>query len=185
MSSSDEPSPLFVKTVQAFAPAILWIGRTFLRWNRLDHIDMVELETPISDVIELYGEPVESKPDEDFTEATCHTFSAGPFHEAVISEWNGKACSITYWSAYSAPTPDLKHMLETYGKGIGWNDVETGYWYFRKDDGVRLWCSAIPAIGVATTQYLKTAGAAKRAKQERNEGEQAGGGQAATRSESI
>jgi hypothetical protein len=176
MKSSDEPSPLFMlflKTVQTFAPAIVWFGRTFLRWDRLSHIDLVELETPISDVIELYGEPVESEPDEDFTEATCHTFSIGLFHEAVISEWKGKACSITYWSAYSAPTPDLKHMLKIYGKSIGWNDVETGYWYFRKDDEVRLWCSAAPAIGVATTQYLKMAGDAKSAKREQIE-EQAG-----------
>lgn len=116
--------------------------------------------------------PLESKEDEDFAEATIHTFSIRPFHEVVISEWNGKACSITYWSAYAAPNPDLKCMLETYGKGIGWNDVETGYWYFRKDDKVRLWCSVVPAIGVATTEYLNAAGDAKRAKREQTESEQ-------------
>lgn len=172
MSDTSEPSPLFVKTVQALAPAILWFGRTFLRWNRLEKIERVELESPISKVIEFYGDPIESKQHEDLEASVIHTFSVGPFHEAVISEWNGKACSITYWSAHAAPLQDLKCMLETYGGEVGWNDTEPGYWYFRKDGRVRLWCSGVPAIGVATTEYLIAAGDAKRAKQEESENRQ-------------
>ena len=164
MTDTKKPSSLLLKMIHAFAPVILWFGRMFLQWNRLNHIKRVKLKTPISDVIELYGEPSESTSNEDFPGVTTHTFHPGPFHEAVICEWQGKACSITFWSAYAAPTPDLKCMLETYGDGIGWKVAETGYWYFRKDDNVRLWCSAIPAIGVATTEYLKAKGEAKRAK---------------------
>ncbi len=170
MSETGEPSPLFVKTVQAVAPAILWFGRTFLRWNRLDRIQRLGLEALIADAFEVYGEPTESKPNADFPEATTYTFHPGPFHEVVISEWRGRACSITFWSAHAAPTPDLNCMLETYGQGIGWKDVETGYWYFRSDDKVRLWCSAAPAIGVATSEYLKAEGEAKRANRKINQG---------------
>jgi hypothetical protein len=165
MSETSEPSPLFVRTVRAFAPAILWFGRTFLRLNRLEKIERVELEAPISKAIELYGDPTESKPHADLDGATTYTFSVVPFHEAVITEWKGKACSITYWSAYSAPLADLKCMLGTYGKDVGWHDTEPGYWYFRKDGLVRLWCSGVPAIGVATTEFLIAAGDAKRAKE--------------------
>ena len=163
-------NPLLVKTIQACAPAILWLGRVIFRWNRLDRIELVELEAPIADVIKLYGEPLESKPDEHFAEVTTHTFSASPYHEVVISEWKGKACSITYWSAHAAPNADLKCMGDFYGKDVGWDEAERGYWYFRKDNKVRLWCSAVPAIGVATTEYLIAAGDAKRAKEEQAAG---------------
>jgi len=163
MSEAKAPSSILEKTVQIFAPVILWFGRTCLQWNRLDHIKRVELESLITDVIDIYGEPIESNPTEDFPEATTHTFQPGLYHEAVICEWRGKACSITYWSSHASPTQDLKCMFETYGKGIGWREVETGYWYFRKDDKVRLWCSAIPAIGVATTEYMEAKGQAKKA----------------------
>lgn len=164
MSDNDALSPFVVKVLQTLAPPILWFGRNFLGWNKLDHVELVALGTPIEEVIKLYGEPLESKKDEDFDEATIHTFSAGPFHEAVISEWQGKAWSITYWSAYSSPAADLQCMLKFFGEGIGWDNVETGYWFFRNDNKVRLWCSAVPAIGVATVDYMYAESDAKNAK---------------------
>jgi hypothetical protein len=58
---------------------------------------------------------------------------------------------------------DLKCMLETYGEEVGWDNTEAGYWYFRKDGRVRIWCSAMPANGVATTEFLNAESDAKKA----------------------
>lgn len=163
MTDQAERIPLYLKVLGRIAPGILWFGRVFLKWNRLDHIDLIPLETPMEQVIEESGEPIETEPNEKFPESIRYTFNASPFHEAVICEWRGKACSITYWSSHSAPIPDLKHMLKKYRGDSLWNDTEPGYWYFREDGKVRLWCSVAPAIGVATTEYLKASSDAERA----------------------
>lgn len=167
MSEQELPPPSGAKTLRAFAPVILWFGRSFLGWNRLDHITRVDLGCTISEVVEFYDDPIKSGPDEDFPEAKQYTFQVGAFHEAVISEWNGKVCSITYWSSHAAPTPDLRCMFETYGQGVGWNEIGAGYWYYRKDEKVRLWCSAIPAIGVATAEFLEAKADAKKQAREK------------------
>ncbi|WP_050026348.1 hypothetical protein [Verrucomicrobium sp. BvORR034] len=46
-------------------------------------------------------------------------------------------------------------MFEGYKEGNGWQVMTEGYWYQRSDGRVRLWCSAIPAIGVAYTDFLR------------------------------
>ena len=143
-----------VKILRATAPWILWFGWHVLKWNRLENIDLIDLDTPIDEVISVYGDPIESEPVEEFPEAVQHTFSAGPLHEAVVVEWNGKVGLITYWSAHADPNRDLKCMLAKYGKKIGWDEVEQGYLCIRKDGKVRLWCSVAPAIGVATVEYF-------------------------------
>ena len=45
-------------------------------------------------------------------------------------------------------------MLDRYRDGSQWRVMEEGYWYQREDDKIRLWCSAIPAIGVAYVDFL-------------------------------
>ena len=165
MSDSEELSPFLRKIAMALSPSIFWFGRVFLKWNRLEHIQLIPLGTPIADVITTYGDPIESTLHEDLEGAMCYTFQPSAFHEVIITEWKGVACSIVYWSSHSAPIPDLKHVLSQYVGDSEWNDTEPGYWYFRKDGAVRLWCSVAPAIGVATTQYLELSGEAKRTKQ--------------------
>ena len=133
---------------------VLWIGRTFLGWGRLESIDLIDLGASLTDVIATYGEPAESEPDKYLSDATLHTFNVGPFHEAIIVEWNNKVCWITYCSAYGNPNRDLKCMLNKYGQGVGWNELEPGYVCIRKDGQVWLRCSAAPAISVETDEYL-------------------------------
>ena len=133
---------------------VLWFGRKFLGWGRLDSIELVELGASFENVIALYGDPVESERDKYLPDATLHTFNVSPFHEAVIVEWNKKVCWITYWSAYGNPNRDLKCMLDKYGQGVGWNELEAGYVCIRKDGQVWLRCSAAPAISVETAEYL-------------------------------
>ncbi len=149
--------------IRLLARPILWFGRCFLGWARLEAIDHLELGASIEEVIALYGQPVESSASEEIAKATSYTFAVGLFHEVVLTAIDGKVVQLTYWSQYAAPIHDLRWMLETYGKGIGWNEVERGYWYWRKDGRVRLWCSGIPAIGVGTKEYFE----AKRASTEK------------------
>ena len=154
MKDGNRLSPFVAKILRIAAPCILWFGRHFLKWNRLENIDLIDLDLPISEVIAAYGDPIHSEPDEEFPEAISHTFLAGPFHEAVVVQWNGKVCLVTYWSAHPDPNRDVKCMLQKYGQGIGWEEVEKGFLCVRKDGKVRLWCSVAPAIGVATTEYF-------------------------------
>lgn len=120
----------------------------------LASITMVKLNQPISKAYDIYGEPIKAEKHDKNHEATTYTFPIGEFHEAVISEWNNVIQSITYWSQFSIPGPDLSHMLKQYSDGHGWDLVEEGYLYQRKDRKVRLWCSAMPAIGVGNVEFL-------------------------------
>jgi len=154
MDGDNQLSPFVVKIRRAITPCALWFARYFLKMNRLEEIDLIDLDTPIDEVISLYGDPIDSEPDEGFPEATSHTFSAGLFHEAVVVEWNRKVSLVAYWSAHADPNRDLECMLDKYGKEIGWDEVEQGYLCIRKDGKVQLWCSVAPAIGVAAVEYL-------------------------------
>jgi hypothetical protein len=48
-------------------------------------------------------------------------------------------------------------MLKYYQENSRWSLLEQGYWYVRDDGKLKLWCSAIPAIGVAYAKFLSTA----------------------------
>lgn len=136
--------------------AILWCARTFLKVDRLERIELVDLGMPIEDVFALYDydEPVESEPDQYLPAATVHTMTAGPFHTVVVVEWKGKVCLVAYLPDYPHPNRDLKCMLDKYGQGIGWRELEPGYVCIRNDDQVWLRCSAGPGISVETVEYL-------------------------------
>jgi hypothetical protein len=138
-----------------------WAGRVFRGDHRLEKLELVPLLVPIADAISLYGEAVESKASAEFPESTEYSFEATAYHGVVIYEWKGLIHSITYWSAYADPGRDLVHMLKQYGGGQQWNVLTEGYLSQRADGKVRLWCSAVPAIGVGTADFLAAQGAAK------------------------
>lgn len=154
-SDTDRLQQALEKIIVFTAPFSFWFGCRFLGWGRLQNVQTIKLDAPIETVINTYGPPIESEPTEDYPGAITHTFHAGNFHKAVVNEVEGKARLITYWSNHASPIPDLKFMFDTYGEGIGWREVERGYWYWRQDDKVRLWCSVAPAIGVATSDYFE------------------------------
>lgn len=141
---------------------LLWSGRALFKWHRLDRILLVELGAPIGEVFALYdyGYPVTSLPDENLPGATVHTLTAGLFHTAVVVQWNGRVCCVAYWSEYPDRQRDLKCMLDKYGQGLGWKELEPGYVCVRNDNRVWLRCSAAPAISVETAEYLAAKGAA-------------------------
>jgi len=124
--------------------------------HRLESVEMLPLGASIDEAIKLYGEPFEKKPSEDALEITEYGFWVGSYHEAVIFEYQGKVQSITYWSAKSDPGRDLRCMLDRYKEDSHWRVMEEGFWYQRMDEKLRLWCSAIPAIGIAYVDFLET-----------------------------
>jgi hypothetical protein len=151
---------LLKKCRRILAVVLLWFARVFLKLNRLENIDLIDLGAPMEDVISAYGDPIKSERDEKVPDAIVHTFSASPFHEAVVVQWNGSVSWITYWSAYPNPDRDLKCMLKHYGKDLGWDVREPGYLCVRKDGKVWLRGSVAPALSVETIEYLKAKQAA-------------------------
>lgn len=123
--------------------------------HRLESLPTLALGSKVAEAVKLYGEPLTSEPSEDSPEITQHSFAAGNYHEVVASEWKGLIQSITYWSAKSDPARDLHFMLNSYRGASEWNVMEEGYWYQRQDGVIRLWCSAMPAIGVAYVEFLR------------------------------
>lgn len=132
-----------------------WLARTFFGMHRLESLEPVKLGAPIDDALRLYGAPLEQQPSDKIPGALSYTFSVELFHETVMTAIDGRVVHITYWSEYPDPARDLRWMLDTYGEGVEWNLVEAGYWYWRKDGRVRLWCSAAPGIGVGTREYFE------------------------------
>lgn len=123
--------------------------------HRLQTIEKLPLGSSLGEAIALYGDPIETEPDDDAPQITTHTFAVGDYHEVVASEWKTTIQSITYWSLKADPGRDLDCMLSAYGESSGWQVMDKGYWYQRKDGVIRLWCSAIPVIGVAFVDFLR------------------------------
>jgi hypothetical protein len=135
---------------------LLWYYRVILKANRLDALDMVELGCPLAKVISLYEAPPKaSEPLEEFPEATRHEFHAGPYHLLGVVEWRERIVSVTYESLFPEPNRDLRCALVAYGEGIGWREIERGYLCIRKDEEVRLWCSAFPVITVENEEFFR------------------------------
>ena len=133
-----------------------WIACTIGKLNKMDRLennDAIPLGSTIEDASNLYGEPIAIEKSDSFPDSTEYTFRMSPFHECVIWEWNGLVHSIVYFAEVSYPDPDLKFMFETYSENHSWDTVNQGYLYCRDDRLVRIWCSAMPPIGVATMEF--------------------------------
>lgn len=121
--------------------------------HRLERVEMIELRATIAHAIEVYGEPLESSSSEGFDAATAHEFAISRFHCATVIEWNELVHGLTYWSLTADPGRDLDAMFRFYGQGDSWCTLTAGYAYVRSDRTCHLWCSAMPAIGVESTEY--------------------------------
>ncbi|MCP4679263.1 MAG: hypothetical protein GY854_28000 [Deltaproteobacteria bacterium] len=152
MNAHDLTDSLFRRLLAAASPE--WLDRFLWKQNRLEKINTVALRVLVSDAVSLYGPALSSQPCDEFPRATRHIFHASPYHRVLIWEWNEAIHSVTYKCSHAAPARDLKYMQKQYGQGHSWVEFEQGYRYHREDGSVRLWCSAMPAIGVATDEYL-------------------------------
>ena len=132
----------------------------------LESLQLLELEASLEAAKELYGDPSQAAPDDDFPEATTLVFAPDELHELVVTSWKGQVHQVVYWFADPSPDDDILHIGKFYGAGKGWDELNPGYLYYRKDGEIRLWCSALPAIGVGTNEYFAAESAWKRAHEE-------------------
>jgi hypothetical protein len=133
--------------------------------SSLEDLTLIELGTQIESAIELYGDPIEKSPHETFPEVLRYVFSPDENHEIVINSWKGIVHEVIYWFEEPSPDEDLVFIARHYGQDHEWNELNPGYLYYRDDEQVRLWCSAIPAIGVGTIGYFKAQSKATAAQQ--------------------
>jgi len=131
--------------------------KCFLRLvNQFDEVPKIPLESPIEEALRLYGKPCEQKPYEDFPEVTEYGFLVTGRIDILVGEWQGKVHWISFWGRrWEDPGRDLQFVLDAYGEQIGWNELEKGYLYRRKDGKFLLNCSAMPVIGVKTAAYSR------------------------------
>jgi hypothetical protein len=130
----------------------------------LQDIPLLELGSTIADATTLYGPHTERRPNEDYPESECYSFEPSKFHAIDVWMWKSVVHAIVYYSAKGEPDLDLKTIFDKYGESQPWMTINEGYTYRRQDGHVRLWCSAMPAIGVGTESYMQTEGAHKSTK---------------------
>ncbi len=121
----------------------------------LEDIEQLKLGSTIDDANRLYGSCVEQEINEDFPESRCYSYVPTAFHIIDVWEWKSVVHAIVYYSAQGDPELDLATIRDTYGDQQDWTVINKGYNYRRADRQVQLWCSAMPAIGVGTEEYMQ------------------------------
>lgn len=121
----------------------------------LQDIPLLELGSVLDDATGLYGPHTETIPNEDFPESTGYSFEPTPYHLVDVWIWRSRVSAVVYHSAKGDPELDLETIMTKYGEKQEWKTINVGYTYLRADDRVRLWCSAVPAIGVGIEEYMQ------------------------------
>jgi hypothetical protein len=124
-----------------------------LRESTLYGVAMVPLRAPAESLVSTYGEPVLREPHDLRSDAERATFDTGDAL-VVATVWRGAVHEIVYVPSVSRPEYDLLTIVVRYAEGQKWKVLSEGYMYQREDDEVRLWCSVMPPIGVATCEFL-------------------------------
>ena len=120
----------------------------------LGDIDQIPLRSSIEVAIASYGNPYEQSVDNDLTNCECYSFEVRNFHLVELWVWKSTVHQILYTSPRGEASLDLQTVLDAYGKGQEWITLQKGYKYASGDESVRVWCSAMPVIGVATTEFV-------------------------------
>ncbi len=121
----------------------------------LQDVSLIPLGASLEDAKALYGAHVETISNEDFPEASGYSFEPSKFHAVDVWIWNSTVSAVVYHSAKGDPELDLETVWKRYGEGHEWKTVNQGYTYLRADGHVRIWCSAVPAIGVGFEEYMQ------------------------------
>ena len=121
----------------------------------LQDIPLLELGSTLTDATNLYGPYGEEIANDDFPEAKGYCFEPSSYHAIDVWIWKSRVVAIVYHSSQGEPDLDLKTMFNKYGANQQWKTINEGYTYLRSDGQVRLWCSAMPAIGVGNEEYMQ------------------------------
>ena len=122
----------------------------------LQDIPQLRLGSTVEDAINLYGPYTKKTKDQnDLPENELFTFNISNYHTIDVWVWKSEVHAIVYYSTGGDPEMDLETILTFYGETQGWLTINEGYNYRREDGKIRLWCSAMPAIGVGTEEYMQ------------------------------
>ncbi|MEM9644141.1 MAG: hypothetical protein AAF989_04025 [Planctomycetota bacterium] len=128
----------------------------------LQDLTLLSLGSTVDDAISRYGPFESEEPNEHLSQSSRYRFRLNDLHLVDVWQWNGRVHAVVYHSAKGDPDMDLKTMFKFYGEDKNWLEVNEGYTYDRDDKNVRLWCSAMPSIGVGTAEYMAANAKTKR-----------------------
>jgi len=122
--------------------------------NLLGDIDQIPLLSSLDAAVAAYGEPYEQTEDEKLPNTTRYSFDVQDRHLVEIWIWNSVVHQVLYTSPRGDDSLDLQTVFDAYGSGGEWVAMTEGYRYRSGDDSVRVWCSAMPVIGVGTKEFV-------------------------------
>jgi hypothetical protein len=132
----------------------VFVIRELFSLHLLEKIKPVALGVSYEKAVELWGDPDEEEECDEYENTIVYTFSPSWFHEANVFVKNDVIQSVAYFSDKPDPNRDLQFVMKEYSDGKEWNTLTEGYLYQRDDRARRLWCSAMPAIGVGISEFL-------------------------------
>jgi hypothetical protein len=120
----------------------------------LGDIVQIPLRCGLEEALAAYGEPYEHSVDGGLPDCECYSFEVRNFHLVELWVWKSAVHQILYTSPRGESSLDLQTVFDAYGSGKEWVTWEKGYLYASADNSVRVWCSAMPVIGVATSEFV-------------------------------
>ena len=120
----------------------------------LGDIVQIPLRCSLEEARAAYGEPYEHSVDDGLPDCECYSFEVRNFHLVELWVWKSAVHQILYTSPRGESSLDLQTVFDAYGSGKEWVTWEEGYLYASADNSVRVWCSAMPVIGVGTTEFV-------------------------------
>ncbi len=117
-------------------------------------IQQVPLGCGLDDALSAYGEPYEQWSDDDLPDTQTYSFEVQDLHLVQIWVWKSAVHQILFTSPRGDSSQDLQTVFDAYGGGEEWTTWTKGYRYASSDDSVRVWCSAMPVIGVGTKEFV-------------------------------
>lgn len=121
----------------------------------LQDIPLLDLGSTLEDATNLYGQHAEMIPSEGFPEAIGYSFEPSQYHAIDVWIWRSQVSAVVYHSAKGESDLDLKTVWNKYRETQEWKTINEGYTYLREDGRVRLWCSAVPTIGVGLEEFMR------------------------------
>ncbi|QDV59049.1 hypothetical protein [Rosistilla oblonga] len=134
----------------------------------LGDIPQIPLPCKLDDALKAYGEPYEQSEGDVLPDTQNYTFEVHDLHLVQIWVWKSEVHQILYTSPRGDGATDLQTVFDAYGDGKEWTTWTEGYLYASADDSLRVWCSALPMIGVGTKEFVHFRDAHKSAAKEQD-----------------
>lgn len=123
--------------------------------NLLEDIPQIPLRSELQAALDAYGVPYEQVAADDLPETQVVSFEVHNLHHVQVWVWKSAVHQILFTSPRGDADMDLQTVFSAYGGGKKWRTWTEGYLYGTEDGSIRLWCSAMPTIGVGTTEFIQ------------------------------